>query len=107
MQIDNKQILNELKALLASKFTDNLKDIVLFGSQTSGKPRKDSDYDILIVLKNKVTWREEREISDLCYAIDLKYYIITDTYIISESELSTPGGKQPMFINALLTGLYA
>jgi len=107
MSINNKQILNEIKGLLKSRFSDNLMDVVLFGSQVSGKHRKDSDYDILIVLKDKVDWREEREISDLCYDIELKYNIITDTHIISKSELSTLRGKQPIFINALEKGFHA
>jgi len=107
MSINNKQILSEVKVLLKSRLSDNLRDVVLFGSQASGRQRKDSDYDILIVLKNKVDWREEREISDLCYDIELKYNIITDTHIISEPELSTLRGKQPIFINALEKGIYA
>lgn len=107
MSIENKQILSEIKVLLKSRFSDNLRDVVLFGSQASGKHNKDSDYDILIVLKNKADWREEREISDLCYDIELKYNIITDTHIISEPELSTLRGKQPIFINALEKGIYA
>jgi len=80
---------------------------VLFGSQASGKAHKDSDYDILIVLKQKADWRIEREISDVCYEIDLKYDIITDTHIIGESELLTLRGKQPIFVNALTNGLHA
>ena len=107
MSIHNKQILSEIKVLLKSRFSDNLRDVILFGSQTTERHHEDSDYDILIVLKNKVDWREEREISDLCYNIELKYNIITDTHIISEPELSTLRGKQPIFINALEKGIYA
>jgi hypothetical protein len=64
-----------------------------------------SDYDILIVLKHKPDWVPEREISDICYEIDLKYNIITDTLIISEPELKNLRGKQPVFVNALENGL--
>jgi predicted nucleotidyltransferase len=80
---------------------------VLFGSQANGKARKDSDYDILIILKKKADWMIEREISDVCYEIDLKYNIITDTHVIGESELLTLKGKQPIFVNALSYGLHA
>jgi len=93
--------------LLKSRFSDNLKDIVLFGSHVYGKAREDSDYDILIILRQKADWKIEREISDICYEIDLKYNIITDTHVISESELSTLRGKQPIFINAISNGLHA
>ena len=80
---------------------------MLFGSQVYGKADKNSDYDILIILKKKPDWKTEREISDMCYEIDLKYEIITDTHIIGESELLTLRGKQPIFVNAIADGLHA
>ena len=107
MEINNKVILHDLSNLLRARFADNLKDVVLFGSQAKGTAHKDSDYDFLIILKEKADWKTEREISDLCYEIDLKYDIITDTHIISEAEFSTLRGKQPIFVNAMANGLYA
>lgn len=93
--------------LLRARFADNLKDVVLFGSQANGTAHKDSDYYFLIVLKQKVDWKTEREISDLCYEIDSKYNIISVTHIIREGEFSTLRGKQPIFVNALANGLHA
>ena len=93
----------ELKKMLSKKLKDNLKDIILFGSQLSQND-PDSDYDILIILKNKPDWKLEREISDICYEIDLEYGILTDTHILSEPELSSPRGKQPVFDNAITQG---
>jgi len=107
MRTDKKVVLNDLSVLLKTRFVDNLKEVVLFGSQASGKANRDSDYDFLIILKQKADWKTEREISDLCYEIDLKYNIITDTHILSESEFSSLRGKQPIFVNALSNGLHA
>jgi len=107
MRIDKKLVLNDLSNLLRNRFGDNLRDVVLFGSQANGTAQKDSDYDFLIVLKEKVDWKIEGEISDLCYEIDLKYDIITDIHILSEVELSTIRGRQPIFVDALANGLYA
>lgn len=106
MRVNKKNILNDLRNLLFSKFSDNLKDIVLFGSHAYGNAKKDSDYDILIILKQKADWKTEREISDMCYEIDLKYDIVTDTHIIGEAELLTLRGKQPIFVNAISKGLH-
>jgi len=102
-----KLIIEDLKAILAGKLQDNLVDLVLFGSQLSEKSHQDSDYDILIILKQKPDWRFQKEISDLCYEIDLKYGITTDTHILSETELNSPRGKQPIFANALSKGYHA
>ncbi len=107
MKPNNRVILSDLSRILRAKLLDNLKDVVLFGSQVSGKTGIDSDYDILIILKQKADWKIEREISDLCYEIDLKYNIITDTHVISEPELVTLRGKQPIYTNAISKGLYA
>ncbi|MEI6748727.1 MAG: nucleotidyltransferase domain-containing protein [Bacteroidota bacterium] len=107
MRTNKKHILTELTDLLRTRLSDNLKDVVLFGSRADGKSNSGSDYDILIVLKDKADWKKEREISDLCYEIELKYNIITDTHIISEPEFSTLRGKQPIFLNALEKGYHA
>ena len=107
MEANKDKILKDLKGVLSLRFKDNLKDLILFGSQLSELATGDSDYDILIILKNATDWRIEREISDLCYEIDLKYGIITDTHILSEDELDSPRGKQPIFINAISKGYHA
>ncbi len=99
-------MLKDLNDLLRSRFADTLKEVVLFGSQADGKAHLGSDYDFLIILKQKADWKTEREISDLCYEIDLKYNIITDTHILSESEFATLRGKQPIFVNALSNGIH-
>jgi len=100
------QILNDLKNNLSIKLKDNLKDVILFGSQLYENENDDSDYDILIITKNKPDWKLEREISDICYEIDLRYGIITDTHILSDYEMDLPRGKQPIFYNAINQGYY-
>lgn len=104
---NNILIINDLKNIIKDRFKDDLKDLILFGSQLSNKTNQDSDYDILIILKRKTDWKTESEISDLCYEIDLKYGIITDTHILGEDELNLPRGKQPIFVNAINKGYYA
>ncbi|NJK95312.1 MAG: nucleotidyltransferase domain-containing protein [Bacteroidales bacterium] len=107
MTDDKIQILTELKLNLSDKLHDNLRDVVLFGSQLTEKTKTDSDYDILILVKDKSDWKLERQISDICFEIDLKYGILTDTHVLSEAELTTPRGKQPIFVNALNQGYHA
>jgi predicted nucleotidyltransferase len=85
----------------------SVRDIILFGSQASGKASAESDYDILIVLDNDYDAKIENKVYDLCYDIDLKYNIIIDAHLISTKELSTRKGRQPIFIHAIQKGLYA
>ncbi len=104
--MDNLIILKEIKQFLQKEFADNIKDVILFGSQASQKASPNSDYDILIILKQQVDWQIQRKISDICYAVDLKYNIITDTHIISEPELNELRGKQPIFTNVIQKGIH-
>ena len=101
------KILKDLKNNLLKRLGENLSDIILFGSQLSDLQNPESDYDILIIVKNKPDWKLEREISDICYEIHLKYGILTDTHILSETELNTPRGKQPVFVKAINQGFHA
>lgn len=101
------KILFDLKKILAKRFNENLKDVILFGSQLTENYTEDSDYDILIIVKQKTDWELEREISDLCYDIDLKYGILTDTHVLSVSDIDSPRGNQPIFLNAISNGYHA
>ena len=105
--VDKVKILRDLKSVLTKKFGNNIKDVILFGSHANERANRDSDYDILIILLKKPNWKYEREISKVCYSIDLKYDIITDIHLLAESELNTLRGKQPIFKNAISKGLYA
>lgn len=104
---DKLTILKDLKSYLQKGYKDSVKDIILFGSQAYGDPNENSDYDVLIVLKKDYTARDENQIFDLCYDINLKYNIIIDAHLISERELTTIKGKQPIFTKAIKSGIYA
>lgn len=106
MNAETKIIIKDLKRRLSNHLKDNLIDVILFGSQQRGDCSVDSDYDILIIVKEGNNWKMEREISDICYEIELKYDIITDIHVLAENELNLPRGKQPIFYNAIKQGYY-
>lgn len=106
MTNDKIEILTDLKRSLISRLKDNIVDVVLFGSQLTDN-RIDSDFDILVVVKEKSNWKLEREISDVCFDIDLKYGILTDTHILSKDEFDSPRGRQSIFLNAIKQGFHA
>lgn len=104
---DKYQILNELKNVLSNKLGDNLKEVILFGSQAYGGAHANSDYDFLIILAQKPDWKLRNKISDYCYDLDLKYETFLDIHILGEEELKTLRGKQPIFQTALEKGIRA
>ena len=102
----NLVILQEIKSLLKIKFGDNIKEVILFGSQESGKADEDSDYDILIILQYSYDREMVKQIRNVCDDMDIKYGIITDTHIVSEYELhNTLKGYEPVYINAINNGI--
>ena len=107
MSADIKIILSELKDHLIKNYGDSVKDVVLFGSRARGDSNKFSDYDVLIILRKDYSGKDENKILDLCYDIDLKHDILLDVHIISDKELKTIRGKQPIFTNAIKSGIYA
>lgn len=88
-------------------YKNSVKDVILFGSQAYGVSNENSDYDVLIVLEKDYTARDENQIYDLCFEVNLKYNIIIDAHLISERELSTIKGKQPIYTKAIKSGIYA
>jgi predicted nucleotidyltransferase len=105
--VDNGVILRDLKDNLLIQYHDSVKNVILFGSQAKGKAHSDSDYDILILLDKDYSGKDENKILDICYEIDLKYNIIIDAHLLSLKELTSIRGKQPIFVNAINSGIYA
>jgi predicted nucleotidyltransferase len=102
---DKYQILNDLKSMLSKNLGDNLKEVILFGSQAYGGVH--ADYDFLIILAQKPDWKLRNRISDYCYDLDLKYETFLDVHILGEEELNTLRGRQPIFQTALEKGIRA
>jgi len=105
--VHQSEILQDLKNHLLKNFDDSVKDVILFGSQATGKSHEFSDYDVLIILDKKYSGKDENRILDLCYDIDLKYEILIDVHILSASELGSARGRQAVFSKAIKSGIYA
>ncbi|CAN2039113.1 Polymerase nucleotidyl transferase domain-containing protein [Candidatus Magnetomoraceae bacterium gMMP-15] len=106
--MQNKEhILKELKDSLQHCFGNDIKDVILFGSRTTGFAHRDSDYDILIILNCDYDWKLKDKVTDIVYDIELKHDILIDNFLISTDELRySLRGAQPVFVNAIKKGLY-
>ena len=103
-----KSRIENIRQKLIQEFGNEIKDVILFGSRAVGNAKNYSDYDILIVLnKENYDWKYKYRILDILYDIELENDIIIDPHIVSEHELNnTLRGVQPIFINALQSGVY-
>lgn len=102
-----KEMLTVLKRLLIKNFGNNIKDVILFGSQATETATDLSDYDVLIVLQNEYDWKYKDKIRDVVCEYEIMNDIFIDMNIISEKERNTIRWNQPIIINALKNGIYA
>ncbi len=101
-------VLKELKCDLVSQFGDDIKDVILFGSQASGKSGADLDYDILILLSHDYDRKYRNLIFDKAFDIGLRYQVLFDLHLLSMNEqMNTLKGKEPIIMNALQKGIHA
>lgn len=101
------QILATIKSVLQSNYNEQIKDIILFGSQANLPHDNLSDYDILIVLKNDYDWKFNRKLTDILFDLEIKYNILIDKHVISINELNNSiKGAEPIYQNALKNGVY-
>jgi len=50
--VEKDPILSEIRQRLIETIGDNVEQIILFGSRARGNAHKDSDYDVLLLVKN-------------------------------------------------------
>ena len=101
-------VLKELKYSLAKEYGENINSVILFGSRAKGLGNDNSDYDIVVVLKNDYDWKYEKQLSKTVYKFELEKGILTDIHLISVNQINnTLKGKDPLFVNAIKNGIYA
>jgi len=80
---DNSKILSDLKSHLIKNYGNSVLDVILFGSQARGDSKEYSDYDVLIVLDKDYSGKDENQILDLCFDINLTHFAASQTKIIA------------------------
>lgn len=83
-----QKALKEFKDKLAKKFGPNLVMVKLFGSKARGDFHKESDLDVLVVIKN-LKKQDKDFISVLSWDLLTKYSIFISEIIFSASEWET------------------
>lgn len=101
-----KQILQELKQLLASHYGPALVDIILYGSHARGMATEESDIDVMVILQGKVLPCKEIDvIAESVYEINLKYNVLISLFPISEADYKSR--NTPLLINVRKEGVPA
>src|SRR3989304_5424971 len=99
------KILAELKRGLRQLYSDRLISVILYGSYARGEALKDSDIDLVVVLKGGV--RPGREIDymlDVVTDLNLKYNTLISICPVSENAFKTV--KSPRILNVRQEGIF-
>ena len=92
--IKERQIMSEKDNKLLSEISDQLRKggfnivgLYLFGSRANNTFSKDSDYDIAIILDEKIDWKVKDNVREVIYDIMLENDIVIDSHIYSKKEI--------------------
>ncbi len=78
-------ILIPLKEELRSRYGEKLQQLILFGSYARGTQNKESDIDLLLVLNDMTSYKEESDkIFDFKYDLSLKSGIYISIHITTQ-----------------------
>ncbi len=86
----------ELASTVRKRFGSEVNEIILFGSKVRGNSDRESDIDILIVIKS-LSWETKKSISELAAETNLKYDVLISTIRYDESTWDNPVIKASPF----------
>lgn len=91
-----EKALREFSSRIKAALADNLRDVKLFGSKSTGKFRDESDLDVLIIVNQR---NEEvfDTISDILLDVELKYNSKISPVVLSTSEFIKNAEYQTLF----------
>lgn len=89
------------------KLIDANAQIILFGSRARGEAKKDSDWDILILLnKPKVTFQDEQFFRHKLFGVELETGQAISTFVYSLTDWNTKMTVTPFYQNVKEDGIY-
>jgi len=101
-----KEILREFRTEIEKLYSERLEKVILYGSWARGDATKESDIDLIIIIKGKVLpGKEIDRMIDIITEINLKYDVLISVYPISEKDYSTV--NSPLLINVRKEGVPA
>jgi len=87
--MSGKETLRKVKKTImcvAKKYGVEIDRVILFGSRARGDFREDSDWDILVITKNKLEWRKEKEFLGELYYVFGKMRINAEVIMESSED---------------------
>ena len=104
MKVVKEQFLKQIKEIVLKE--EPHAKIYLYGSRARGTQKRNSDWDLLILLdKPKLTFDDEIKISDPLYELEVESGQLISPQIYSESEWNTKFKITPYYTNVMRDGV--
>lgn len=99
-----KNILTQLKRSLRLLYKDRFVSVILYGSYARNQADEDSDIDVAVVLKGRVTPGNEIDFMlDVITELSLKYNTLISVYPVSENAFHKR--QSPIIMNVRAEGI--
>ena len=109
MDMDTKyvqEVVREYREGLEKVFGDQLRSVILYGSMARGEGRRDSDIDLLCVLRGSLDYAEAiRKSSELTAEISLQRDVVLSRVFVTEEDFTHL--DLPFFMNVRREGVLA
>ncbi len=103
MKDSDTKILNQIKRIVKAK--EPSAKIYLYGSRSRNNAKKNSDWDLLILLnKNSISSEDERRITDPLYDLEFDTGEIISPMVYSETEWNSKYSVTPFYQNVMREG---
>lgn len=98
-------ILDELVEGILAIITSKLDSVILYGSVARGTATDESDVDIALIIKEKLTVENEELLNDLIVDLSLKYDKVFSVIDIEKSVLNKWNNAVPFYQNLEREGI--
>lgn len=100
LSVKESQVINEFRKKIEETFLDELVGLTLFGSRARGDATKESDMDLLVVIRSD-DWRLGDRIREVGYALELKHGIILSIQVLSQRHIEQLKGIRSQFLEEI------
>ena len=101
----NGEILEELSNGIVEIINSNIEKVILYGSFARGTNDKDSDVDIMVIVKNELDKFTEDKLSDFIVDMNLKYDKVFSVIDVNVHEFIKLADTLPFYKNVNREGI--
>ena len=101
----NGEILEELSNRIVEIINSNIEKVILYGSVARGTNDKDSDVDIMVIVKNELDKFTEDKLSDFIVDMNLKYDKVFSVIDVNVHEFIKWADTLPFYKNVNREGI--